>query len=225
LYQVKSWNQARRVVAKVEWHNGELFLRAGFIVTNLTRPAKRVVRFYHQRGTAEPWIKEGKNAVKWTRLSCHDLVDNQVRRQLFVLALPPGQLPAAGGGAPLDTDDVAGETDQDWGKSRAPFLEERFPDGGSGGSASVVPGHSGKDWAAEIGNGVIRMKEETQPSQGNTGNTWQRGFHLREKKGHGIPKWRQNASRAGKKPKAGWKKRLANPWSRKIITPSYPCRP
>jgi hypothetical protein len=58
----------------------------GFIVTNLTRPAKRVVRFYNQRGTAEQWIKEGKNAVKWTRLSCHDFVDNQVRLQLFLLA-------------------------------------------------------------------------------------------------------------------------------------------
>ena len=52
----------------------------------LARPAKRVVRFYNQRGTAEQWIKEGKNAVKWTRLSCHDFVDNQVRLQLFVLA-------------------------------------------------------------------------------------------------------------------------------------------
>ena len=51
-----------------------------------TRPAKRVVRFYNQRGTAEQWIKEGKNAVKWTRLSCHDFVDNQVRLQLFVRA-------------------------------------------------------------------------------------------------------------------------------------------
>jgi hypothetical protein len=86
LYQAKSWNQARRVVAKVEWHNGELFPRVGFIVTNLTRPAKRVVRFYNQRGTAEQWIKEGKNAVRWTRLSCHDFVDNQVRLHLFVLA-------------------------------------------------------------------------------------------------------------------------------------------
>jgi hypothetical protein len=86
LYQAKSWARARRVVAKVEWHSGELFPRVGFIVTNLTRPAKRVVRFYNQRGTAEQWIKEGKNAVKWTRLSCHDFVDNQVRLQLFVLA-------------------------------------------------------------------------------------------------------------------------------------------
>ena len=85
-YQAKSWNRARRVVAKVEWHRGELFPRVGFIVTNLERPAKKVVRFYNQRGTAEQWIKEGKNAVRWTRLSCHDFVDNEVRLHLFVLA-------------------------------------------------------------------------------------------------------------------------------------------
>ena len=74
------------MVAKVEWHQGELFPRVGFIVTNLRRRAKRVVKFYNGRGTAEQWIKEGKNAVKWTRLSCHDFVDNQVRLQLFALA-------------------------------------------------------------------------------------------------------------------------------------------
>ena len=44
------------------------------------------MKFYNGRGTAEQWIKEGKNAVKWTRLSCHELVDNQVRPQLFALA-------------------------------------------------------------------------------------------------------------------------------------------
>jgi hypothetical protein len=85
-YQAKSWNCPRRVIAKVEWHKGELFPRVGFIVTNLSKPAKAVVRFYNQRGTAEQWIKEGKNAVRWTRLSCHDFVDNEVRLMLFVLA-------------------------------------------------------------------------------------------------------------------------------------------
>ena len=74
------------MVAKIEWHKGELFPRVGFIVTNLRRSAHRVVKFYNGRGTAEQWIKEGKNAVKWTRLSCHDFVDNQVRLQLFALA-------------------------------------------------------------------------------------------------------------------------------------------
>jgi len=45
-----------------------------------------VVKFYNGRWTGEQWIKEGKNAVKWTRLSCHDFVDNQLRLQLFALA-------------------------------------------------------------------------------------------------------------------------------------------
>ena len=73
-------------MAKVEWHQGELFPRVGFIVTNLSRSDEGVVKFYNGRGTAEQWIKEGMNAVKWTRLSCHDFVDNQVRLQLFALA-------------------------------------------------------------------------------------------------------------------------------------------
>src|SRR5215472_12460320 len=59
------------VVAKVEHHAGELFPRVGFIVTNLTLPSRAVVRFYNKRGTSEQWIKEGKQAVKMTRLSCH----------------------------------------------------------------------------------------------------------------------------------------------------------
>jgi hypothetical protein len=85
-YQAKSWDRSRRVVAKVEWHQGELFARVGFIVTNLTWRSKRVVRFYNGRGTAEQWIKEGKNAVKWTKLSCRTFKDNQARLQLFALA-------------------------------------------------------------------------------------------------------------------------------------------
>ena len=53
LYQAASWKKARRVVAKVEHHQGELFPRVGFIVTNLTLPSRAVVRFYNKRGTAE----------------------------------------------------------------------------------------------------------------------------------------------------------------------------
>ena len=85
-YQAKSWDRKRRVVAKVEWHPGELYPRVGFIVTNLSRPAKRVVAFYNHRGTAEQWIKEGKNAIKWTRLSCRKFRNNEVRLQLHALA-------------------------------------------------------------------------------------------------------------------------------------------
>ena len=56
------------------------------IVTNLNQHSKNVVKFYNGRGTAEQWIKEGKNAVKWTKLSCRTFKDNQARLQLFALA-------------------------------------------------------------------------------------------------------------------------------------------
>ena len=85
-YQAKSWEHPRRVVAKVEWHWGELFPRVGFVVTNLSAKPEGVVHFYNKRGTAEQWIKEGKYALNWTRLSCHRFVANQVRLHLFVLA-------------------------------------------------------------------------------------------------------------------------------------------
>ena len=67
LCQAARWKTARRVVAKVEHPGGELFPRGGFIVTNLTLPSRAVIRFYNKRGTAEPWIKEGKLAVNLSR--------------------------------------------------------------------------------------------------------------------------------------------------------------
>jgi len=85
-YQAKSWDHPRRVVAKVEWHQGELFPRVGFIVTNLGGGSKPVVDFYNGRGTAEQWIKEPKHAIRWTRLSCHGFDANQTQLQLHVLA-------------------------------------------------------------------------------------------------------------------------------------------
>ena len=86
VYRAQSWDIPRRVVAKVEWHQGELFPRVGFVVTNLNLPPEGVTHFYNGRGTAEQWIKEGKYALNWTRLSCHRFVANQVRLWLFVLA-------------------------------------------------------------------------------------------------------------------------------------------
>jgi hypothetical protein len=92
LYQAASWKKARRMVAKVEHHQGELFPRVGFIVTNLECESRAVVRFYNKRGTAEQWIKEGKQAVKITRLSCHRFRSNEVRQWLSVMAYNVGNL-------------------------------------------------------------------------------------------------------------------------------------
>jgi hypothetical protein len=92
LYQAASWKTARRVVAKVEFDFGELFPRVGFIVTNLETDSRAVVRFYNKRGTAEQWIKEGKQAVKMTRLSCHRFRSNEVRLMLSLIAYNLGNL-------------------------------------------------------------------------------------------------------------------------------------
>ena len=84
--QAQSWTRPRRVVAKVEWHQGELDSRVGFILANLKRPAARVVQFDNGRGTAEQWIREGKAALRWTRLSCRAFRADAVRLPRFALA-------------------------------------------------------------------------------------------------------------------------------------------
>ena len=85
-YQAATWDRPRRVIAKVEHHLGELFSRVGFTVMALTGTNRAVVRFYNQQGTAEQWIKEGKAATHWTRLSCHRFRANEVRLLLGVIA-------------------------------------------------------------------------------------------------------------------------------------------
>jgi hypothetical protein len=55
-------------------------------VTNLKTDNRAVVRFCNKRGTAEQWIKEGKQAMKMTRLSCHRFRSNEVRLWLSVMA-------------------------------------------------------------------------------------------------------------------------------------------
>jgi hypothetical protein len=113
-------DKPRRLVAKIKHHPGRPFPRVGFIVTNLRRPSWQVVKFYNGGGTAEQWIKNGKNPVKWTWLSCHDFVDNQVGLQLFVPAYKLAQLLAAVGSAPrrqaLVPDGAAGKPHHDRGQ-------------------------------------------------------------------------------------------------------------
>ena len=72
-------------MAKIEWHPGELYPQVGFIVTNLAQSVEGIVAFYNRHGTCEQYIKEGKNAVKWTRLSYRTFAANAVRLQLQAL--------------------------------------------------------------------------------------------------------------------------------------------
>ena len=153
-YQAASWLRSRRVVAKVEWHPGELFPRVGFIVTNLRHSSKNVVRFYNKRGTAEQWIKEGKGAVKWTRLSCRSFNANAVRLQLHALAYKLGQLPAHSGDSRGDRGVVADESsrqaDQDRCQGRQTWPLRHLPDGRSRDPTAVVRCDHAEDRRAAI---------------------------------------------------------------------------
>ena len=150
-YQAKSWTTPRRIVAKVEHHRGELFPRVGFIVTNMTLPSRSVVRFYNKRGTAEQWIKEGKQATHWTRLSCHRFRANEVRLQLSVLAYNLGNLwrqadPAAG-----DQALVADESPAAAGENRRPAGEARQILLAPAGGRSSEPAALRRDAAEDLG--------------------------------------------------------------------------
>jgi Transposase DDE domain group 1 len=54
-----------------------------------------VVRFYNKRGTAEQWIKEGKQATHWTRLSCQRFRANEGAPAAERARLHPGESLAA----------------------------------------------------------------------------------------------------------------------------------
>lgn len=47
VYRAASWEKDRRVIAKIEWHPGEMFPKVGFIVTNLPMVLDWMVQFYN----------------------------------------------------------------------------------------------------------------------------------------------------------------------------------
>ncbi len=84
-YQAHSWKHPRRIVAKAEvMSQGE---NPRFVVTNLGGTAEHVYAgCYTQRGQAENYIKDLKNALFADRLSCHRFTSNQFRLVLHTIA-------------------------------------------------------------------------------------------------------------------------------------------
>src|SRR5262249_30677311 len=100
------------------------------------RTTKQVGRFYNQRGTAEQWIKEGKNAVHWTKLSCRRFKDSAARLQLIALAYNLANLLRqlvlhAQADPGLGADDATGEADQDRCQGGSPRQVHHLPPGAS----------------------------------------------------------------------------------------------
>ena len=166
-YRAGSWSRKRRVVAKVEWYPGELYPQLGFLVTNLARPAERVVAFYNKRGTAEQWIKEGKNAVKWTpAVVPHDAGQHRSASTPRP-GLQHGQLPAHPGASARDgtmvADVAARKGGQDRGQGRRPRALHHIPDGRGRRAARSVQGYPGNDRRPALPTGrAMLMRASTK---------------------------------------------------------------
>ena len=76
-YQAEGWSQARRVVIKAELLEKGPNVR--FVVTNRTAEPAGLYDGYVDRGEAEGYIKDLKNACRADRLSCHEFWANQFR--------------------------------------------------------------------------------------------------------------------------------------------------
>jgi hypothetical protein len=84
-YRADSWDQSRRMVAKVEIN--ELGSNRRFVVTNCTDlDAAALYDHYIQRGQTENYIKVFKKDLAMDRLSCHRFLANQFRLLLHGLA-------------------------------------------------------------------------------------------------------------------------------------------
>lgn len=84
-YQAESWDQPRRIIAKVEYTH--LGANQRFVVTNLSRNPQFVYDdIYVLRGDVENRIKELKLDIKADRLSCHRFLANQFRLLLHTAA-------------------------------------------------------------------------------------------------------------------------------------------
>jgi hypothetical protein len=77
------------VVAKIDWHRGELFPRIGFVVTSSRLSAGKVIKVYNGRRDEENRIKEGKNTLRWDKTSCQPFEANQARLKMGGFGLQP----------------------------------------------------------------------------------------------------------------------------------------
>ncbi len=127
-------------------------------MTNLEADSRAVVRLYNKRGTAEQWIKEGKQAVKMTRLSCHHFRSNQVRLWLSVIAYNLGNLWRRLALPKQDRQLVAHRLAEEAGEDRRPAGETRpillAAPGGEPFDSTTVWSHAGQDRSAALARWV-----------------------------------------------------------------------
>lgn len=78
-YRKQTWDKERSMMAKIEWIEGELFPKIGFVVTDSKLPAGKVVKVSTARCDMEKRIQEGGNTLRWDKTSCLQFAANQAR--------------------------------------------------------------------------------------------------------------------------------------------------
>ena len=142
----------------------------------MSLPSRSVVRFYNKRGTAEQWIKEGKQATHWTRLSCHRFRANEVRLQLSVLAYNLGNLWRRLGLPQrikkLVADELAASADEDGRTAREARAILLVAACGGASEPEVVRRHAAADLGATCARRVTstaRNSQRTRVAEGRRG--------------------------------------------------------
>ena len=150
-YQAGSWTKPRRVIAKVEWHPGELYPRVGFIVTNMSAPGRAGRRLLQQARhmRAMDQRRQGRDQVDAAVMP--DVRGQRRSASASCARLQSRQFPAHAGDARADqglvADEPEGEADQDRREGRQPRPLCRLPDGRGRHPTANVPG----DFAADRG--------------------------------------------------------------------------
>jgi Transposase DDE domain group 1 len=148
-YQAASWQTARRVVAKVEFHCGELFPRVGFIVTNLGTSSRAVVRFYNKRGHGRAVDKGRQTGGRDDAAFLPPLSRQRGQVVAEHYRLQPGQSLAAAGAADagrhLVADQFAAAVSEDRRTAHPTCTLLLVAAGGEPSDAAAVRGHAGED--------------------------------------------------------------------------------
>src|SRR5262245_20180088 len=186
-----------RQAARLE-HASELLKRSHWIANvddGVAGEAERVVAFNNKRGTCEQWIKEGKGAIKWTRLSCRTFAANAVRLQLHALAYNLGNFLRTGTPEPIkdwSLTTLEGQADQDRREGGEAWPLCYLPDGrGRHRTADVArdfAAHRGATatTSASVRRSMSRIQE--QPTEGVRPNVRENGQIRPSTKRSGYPR-------------------------------------
>ena len=183
-YQAGSWAHPRRVVAKVEWHLGELFPRVGFIVTNSTsQRSKNVVGILQPARNRRAAHKRGQRCDQMDAALVSHVRRKRCPTSASCTGLQPRQLPTnardAGCDRGLDAHEFAREADQDRREGRQPRPLRHVPNGGGRNPTGSVCRAFAEDRCTTItaelrqhetvgGDPLVQTSGEVRPHEGAT---------------------------------------------------------